>query len=78
MASECLQGFRAENEFYLNKIHKSIASRVSDYIYILKVIYSQIFDEFIHNIGMSKGNSRDSKKKSSLLQVQHLSQTVEK
>jgi len=66
MAFECLQGFRAENEFYLNKIHKSIASRVSDYIYILKVIYSQIFDEFIHNIGMNK-SSRDSKKKSSLL-----------
>lgn len=46
-ARDCVQEYKADNEFQLNKIHKSITNRVSDYIFILKTVYSQVFDEFI-------------------------------
>lgn len=46
-ALDCLLEFKADNEFQLNKIHKSITNRISDYILVLKTIYSQVFDEFI-------------------------------
>lgn len=46
-ALDCMLEFKADNEFQLNKIHKSITNRISDYILILKTIYSQVFDEFI-------------------------------
>lgn len=39
LAVESLQQFIAETEFSLNKIHKHIASRVSDYLFILKTLY---------------------------------------
>jgi hypothetical protein len=38
-AIDCLKSFQADNEFLINKIHKSINNRISDYIFILTVIY---------------------------------------
>ena len=46
-ALDCMHEFEADNEFQLNKIHKSITNRISDYILILKTVYSQVFDELI-------------------------------
>ena len=47
LALECIEEFRADNEFHLNKLHKTLTSRVSEYILILKTIYYQSFDELL-------------------------------
>ena len=38
-AFDCVKDFEADHEFKLNKIHKSITNRVSDYIFILNTVY---------------------------------------
>ena len=46
-AEECLLGYKERNEFELNKVHKMVTSRMSDYILILKTLYREVFDEFL-------------------------------
>lgn len=46
-ADKALVDFKSNNEFYLNKMHKAVVSRVSDYMLILKTVHTQIFDEMI-------------------------------
>jgi len=46
-ANECLLGYKEQNEFQLNKVHKMITSRMSDYILIIKTLYSNVMDELI-------------------------------
>lgn len=57
---DALLFFKAENELYLNKVHKAIASRVADYILIIKTIYAQVFDELLPLL--LKDNKKLSKK----------------
>lgn len=44
---ECIEEFKADNEFHLNKLHKVLTSRVVEYILVLKTIYFQSFDELL-------------------------------
>lgn len=45
-ANETLENFKANHEFYLNKIHYFIANRYLDYLHILIEIHNQV-QEFI-------------------------------
>jgi len=49
-------------ECELNRPHKAIARKVCDYLYILKVIYNQIFDEFILSLGKLQPRDKIPKK----------------
>ena len=74
-ATECLKDFQADNEFLINKIHKSINNRVIDYIFILIVIYQQIFDEFISNFNLNtkvKDNKKYTKREQTLKMMNEL------
>ena len=46
-AVDAIAAFKSQNELYLNKLHKAIASRVADYILLAKSVFAQIFDEFL-------------------------------
>ena len=74
-AVECLRDYEAENEFQINKIHKSITNRVIDYIFVLIVIYQQIFDEFISNFNLNnkvKDNKKYTKREQTLKMMNEL------
>jgi len=44
---EFLSSLKITNEFHLNKVHKVLVSRVSEYILIIKHLHSQFFDELM-------------------------------
>lgn len=71
-----MKNFVADHEFQLNKIQKSINNRIIDYIFILNVIFQQIFDEFISNFNphpKNRENKKYTKREQTLRMMNELS-----
>jgi hypothetical protein len=52
-AIECVEEFEADNEFYLNKLHRLIAQRSLDYVFVMLQFHQHVFNDMNLTLSIS-------------------------